>query len=276
VASKLKAAGALDQAATLYEDYLATVDEAPEAKAKVAYSLGTTYLDHGAYEKALRWFYEAETLGAGALADEVGQKIVHSLERLGRHHAAKAALDARVGLSTEPAQRAADDPVVARIGEQEVFRSDLDRALDDLPAEISRHFAEPAKRQEFLRKYVADELLWRKAMKLEYHEDPEVRRQHALALKQYAIGKFVEQEVVGKIEVDETDLQNYFEANRERYEQPETEDSPPRSPSFEEVRQAVERDYRMLKIQSAYSSMIESELATEDVELYPERLANDA
>jgi peptidyl-prolyl cis-trans isomerase C len=384
VASKLKAAGALDEAAPLYEDYLrqlAASDESSEGRARIAYSLGQTYLDRGQYEKALRWFYEAETLGAGSLNEEVNRKIVHSLERLGRFHVAQAALDSRVRLGGEEEGRGAgeadaDDPVVARIGSEEIRRSAVERALDELPPEVSRGMSDQAQREQFLRRFVADELMWRKAQKLEYDDDPLVRRQMELLLKQLSVSRFVEAEVVGKVEVDETDLETYFTANQERYRQPESvklrllrvasrqeaedlatqldsgasfadlaaarslhapsrdngglidrwiprgaaflralgisgseaearqvseavfargrgEVTPPlasgssfflfrvedkraaETRSFEELRSAVERDYRLTKIQSAYESLIESELATAEVELFPERLGEE-
>jgi tetratricopeptide (TPR) repeat protein len=272
VASKLKAAGALDEAATLYEEYLAAARVPAETRARIAYSLGTTYLEVGDYQKALRWFYEAETVGAGDLAEELGARIVHCLERLGRHHAAQAALDSRVRLSADSAERATDDPVVARIGDEEILRSDLDRALSELPPEVARSLVGPEARGDLLKRYVADELVWRKAAKLEYDKDPEVRRRHEALLKQLAVSRFVEQEILGKIEVDPGDLQNYFEANRERYRVPASESEPEREPTFDEVRAVVERDYRLLKVQAAYESMVETELATAEVELFPERL----
>lgn len=274
VASKLKAAGALDQAAVLYARYLEQADLEPEARARVAYSLGNTYLREGSLSEALRWFYEAETVGAGALSDELGQRIVNTLERLGRHHAAEAALERQVQLEGDPAQHSADDPVVARIGAEEVLRSDVERALDELPPELASSISGPEQRQEFLRKYVADELLWRKAQKLEYDRDDEVLRRHAMVLKQLAVAKFVEQEVVRKIEVDEEDLRNFYQANLDRYQQPESDGKPAQTPSFDEIRQLVERDYRMSKIQAEYERILDSELATADVELFPQEMGN--
>ncbi len=274
VAGKLKAAGVLDEAAELYEQYLLADDAPADSRGRIAYSLGTTYLERGRYEKALRWFYEAESLGVGDLSDELGAKIVHALERLGRYHAAQAALGARVSLEPEPARHPDGDPVVATIDGTEIRRSELDRALEDLPPELARGFASPQARGEFLKKYVADELLWRKATKLQYDQRPEVRRQHAALLRQLTVGRFVEQEVLGKIEVDEADLRNYFEANRARYTPAEKEGQPAEPPSFEQARAQVERDYRLLKMQTAYQELIDSELATADVELFPERLTD--
>ncbi len=267
VASKLKSAGALDQAAALYEVYLETTDAEPETRASVAYSLGSTYLDDGRYEKALRWFYEAEALGVGELSDQLSKKVVHTLERLGRYHSAKAVLDSRVALDSGPgAARSPDDPVVARIGEEEFSRSQVLRLLDDLPPEAAAQFQGAAQRAELLKKFVADELLWRKAVKLEYDRDPQVRRSYEALLKQLAISKFVEKDVVSQIEVDPADLQNFFEANRQRYEK--------EGETLEQMPPQVERDYRMSKVQAAYGEVIESELATEDVEMFPERMGD--
>ncbi len=266
VASKLKSAGALDQAAALYEVYLENTAAAADTRASVAYSLASTYLDDGRYEQALRWFYEAEALGVGELSDQLSKKVVHTLERLGRYHSAKAVLDSRVALDpTAAAARPEDDPVVARIGSLEISRSQVLRLLDDLPPEAAAQL-QGAQRAELLKKYVADELLWRKAVKLEYDRDPQVRRSYEALLKQLAISKFVEREVVSKIEVDPADLQNFFEANRKRYEK--------EGETLEQMPPEVERDYRMSKVQTAYQEVIDSELATEDVELFPERMTD--
>ena len=272
VASKLKAAGALDESAALYESYLKDSDEPASDRAKIAFSLGDSYLDQGRYERALRWFYEAETLGAGELANEVGQRIVQCLERLGRTQAAQAALAQRVALpdsNTEP-QRGDGDPVVARIGQREVRRSEVERALDGLPPEVARQLK--SQPEQLVRQYVADELIWRKARKLGYDRDPEVIQQLEQMHKQLAVARFAELDVISKIEVAESDLANFFAANQQRYAAPAAEGEEPSAPNFEEVRPAVERDYRAQKAQNAFQEMVESELAAEEVELFADRM----
>lgn len=274
VAGKLKAAGALDEAAGLYERYLEAGKEEPAARARIAYSLGNTYLESGRFEQALRWFYEAELLADDVLAAQVAPKIVHSLERMGRYHSAQAALDERsaMGSGKEPAERSSEDPVVARIGEDEIYRSDVERALDELPPELSRQVVGAEARAQFLERYVGEELLLRKALKLEMDKDPEVQRRRELLMKQLVVGKFLEDEIAAKIEVDEADLRNYFEASRELY-QPKAEGGKPAvERSFDEVRPIVERDYRMFKLQSMYEEAIATELAAAGVELFPEKM----
>jgi tetratricopeptide (TPR) repeat protein len=275
VAAKLQAAGAFDEAAGLYASYLEDGSVPSDKRARIAYTLGTNYMETGQFDKALRWFYEAETLGAGELGDELSSRIVHCLERLGRHHAAQAALQSHVQLEADPVQRSSEDPVVARIGQREIRRSQVDRALDGLPPEIAARFSTAEGKEELLRKYVADELLWQKAVKLEYDRDPEVERRQTEVLKQLAVTRFIEKEVLDQIIVDETDLANYFQANRERYQSQQAEGATEEI-TLDQVRPLVERDYQMVKMQSAYNDLIDSELSTQDVELFPERMVDDS
>ena len=266
VASKLKAAGALQESSGLLEAYAAQVGDDQE-RAQIAYGLGQTYLDAGNVPRALRWFYEAEALDRGPLQEELARKIVHSLERLGRFQAAQTALDSRVRLDRgEDVERADGDPIVARIGDQEIYRSEVERALDDLPPELATSFGGERK-AEFLRKYVADELMWRKARKLEYDRDPKLQRQFENALQQMTIAAMLEKEVLAELEVDETDLRNYFEANKHRYVEDGDEQA-----TLEQVRAVVQRDYLQLKAQSAYQDLIDGELEASDIELFPERM----
>jgi tetratricopeptide (TPR) repeat protein len=230
-------------------------------------------MQSGDYEQALRWFYETEILGAGDLSDELSSRIVHCLERLGRHHAAQAALENRVEMDPQGVRRAEDDPLVARVGQTQIHRSEVMRALDSLPPEVASNFATPEGQQELLKKYVADELLWRQAVKLEYDRDPEVTRRQTEVLKQLAVARFVEKEVFDKIQVDDADLRNYFAANRDRYQQSQ-DGAETQEVTFDQARQQVERDYQMFKMSSAYNELIDTELSTQDVELFPERMGD--
>ena len=194
VAAKLLAAGVLEEAGELYERVLRDPQAAPETRGTIAFSLGSAWLERGAYELALRWFYEAEIAGDDDIAAEAASKVVHCLERLGRIHEAQAVLASRTALDA-PAERSAEDPVVAKVGAREIRASELTRAIDDLPPQLAEQVSS-ARAREFLEKYVADELLWRKAQKFEY-ERPGVRRQLEAALRQIVVSAFVEREVVG-------------------------------------------------------------------------------
>ncbi len=367
LASKLKAAGALKEAGRIYEQFLNQTDTADVQRASISFSLGNLFLDLGEYEKALRWFYESELSESKEIEEEVGKKIVHCLEAMGRIHAAKAALDRRTSLDQPGAERAQNDPIVATIGKDRIHRSDVTRALDDLPPVLQQRFAGPEGAKEFLKKYVADALLFEKAKKLEIDQDPEVTRTFQTMLKQLTINRFVETQILDKLEIDPADLKNYYEANREKYDEPEkatirliktatqkearelikkiqagssfaslarthslhteTKDTggllknpvrrgepileqgdaqaiselifstpagrvsepveidgfyylfsvdskqPGQQRSFQEVAKQVETNYRIMKSSAAYNQLIQDTLTVEDVELFPEKMA---
>ena len=98
--------------------------------------------------------------------------------------------------------------------------------------------------------------------------------QHAALLKDLAVARYLELDVVAGLEVDETDLGNFFAANRERYGRPD-ENGEPRTPELAEVRQAVVRDYRATKLGSAVEALVEEEMVAAGVELFPEALSDE-
>jgi len=268
VATKLRAAGAIDEAAALYSQVL---DEHPTLpkRGAIAFSLGEMYLKSGQFQKALRWFYQAEVEETPDLDTEISKKIVHCLERLGRVHAAKAALNTSVSLdNTASIQRSSDDPIVAVIHNRSIPFSEIQRSIDDLPKEISGKFSGPSGQARYLKKFVADELLWRKAQKLEYDQDPETQRQISNLARQVVVARLLEKEVANKITVDPADLNHFFQANTKRF----TGDKP--DITFEQVKPQVEQAYRMMKFQTAYGQLIETELSTGDVKVYADRIPN--
>lgn len=265
-ASKLQAAGALDEAATLYDRYLEQTHDDTDRSA-MAYSLGNLYLERGQHAKALRWLYDAEA-HAPTAENDIGKKIVHTLEAMGRPFAAKAALTSQTRFDTTPTvQRPADDAVVAKIGTDEVHRSDITRALDALPPELAKHFAGAKEQPQFLNKYVADLLLYRKAQKLEYEQDPDVRQKLESVKRQIVVGKFLEKEVLNKVTVNEADLTTYFTANKQSYKERY------KAETLDAVRPQVERDYRMMKSEAAYNALVSQELSQEGVKLFADKLA---
>lgn len=272
IASKLKAAGVLGEAAKLYAQHLDAQPQRDEPGAKVAYSLGELHMELGDYESALRWLYDAELHGSPGTQKTAGAKIVHALESLGRVHAAKSALAARTTLGEEPA-RAPADAIVAEIGKRKIYRSDLQRAYDELPPQLAKQLGGGPDSEAFLQKYVADELLWDKAERLEYDDDPTVRQQLAMIFKQLVVGRFLEKEVVAKVEAHEPDLRNFYEAQKDHYREPAGPDKKPgRERKFEDVRSQVEKDYRMMRLSAAYQEMLGQALATDELKLFPEQL----
>ncbi len=236
-AASLQAAGLIGEAISLYENYLNGVVTDPKTRSAMAYSLASLYESQNLPEKALSWYYQVEA--SGSLSEhkaESAKRIVALLESLGRTHVAKAVLDQATQLQSQVKK---EGPVVAKIGPKEVTLDELNSALDMLPPPVRDSFSKPKDKENFLKKFVADHVLFEKAKRLQYDSDSKFTLQIEEIKKQLLVQRVLQEEVFKKIQVDESDLKNFYQTNKSKY----TRDK--RTPKFEEIRPAVEQDYRL-------------------------------
>ncbi|MBW1838677.1 MAG: peptidyl-prolyl cis-trans isomerase [Deltaproteobacteria bacterium] len=220
LANKLKSVGITEEAIKQYENYFNTAQVDKKTRSNLAYTLGKLYLEEGNYERALSWFYRVDMIDPETpLKSEVGSKIVHCLETLEKFHAAEYALETRSSLEENQDGELKGGKLVAEIGNRKITLREVNEALDALPPWMKEQFKGSEKKLEFMKKYVADELFYRKAKKLEYDKDGELRKKTADFMKQLMINKILEDEIKDKITVAEDDLKNYFKANQDRYKE---------------------------------------------------------
>ena len=218
LAGKLLSAGLRGKAIEQYELYLAEADLAADRRAKIAYTLGTLCMEEGDYEDALSWLYQVEMLDPKTeLAPEVGSKIVACLERLGRFAQAQYSLDARSSLDKAGRDEFKGDEVVARVGNDVITLGELDEAIDAMPEWMRAAVEDPAQKRAFLEQYVAEELIYQKAKRLELDKDPSVRKQAERATRQLMIQKVLEDEIKAKVKISDDDVDLYYRAHRDRY-----------------------------------------------------------
>ena len=220
LANKLKSVGITKEAIKQYENYFNTAKMDKRTRSNIAYTIGKLYMEEGNYEKALSWFYRVDMINPDTpLKSEVGSKIVHCLETLGRFHAAEYALEARSSLQEDKGEETRGGKIIAEIGSRKITLREVDEAIDELPPWIKEQFKGKEKKVEFMKKYVADELFYRKAKKLEYDKDTELRKKTSHFMKQLMVNKVLEEEIKDKLTIEEDDLKNYFKANRKRYKE---------------------------------------------------------
>ena len=220
LASKLKSVGLNHEAIKAYENYFNTDGLDERTRANSAYTVGKLYMEEGNYEKALSWLYRVDIIDPDTpLKSKLNSKIVHCLEELERYHAAEYALDARSTLVETTEEEQKGKKVVAEIGDSKITLAEVDKSLQELPPWVKEQFKTKEQRVEFLKKYVADELFYRKAQKLEYDKDPDLRKKTALFIKQQMINRVLEEELKDKTTVQEDDLINYFKANKDNYKE---------------------------------------------------------
>jgi peptidyl-prolyl cis-trans isomerase C len=217
-ANKLFAKGLKKEAVGVLERYVNKTFGPKKEMAKIYYRLGNAYMDLYEYEKALSAFYRAEMLYSEAdFAQDMNQKIVQALENLGMTSQAQYELSSRVSLA-EPAVKQGKS--IARIGKRQITESEIDEALQALPEWMRKNFASDQKRLEFIRQYVATEVLYEKAKRLGLDRTSQFRSRIEEFKKQAAVQEILQQEIESKLKVNDSDLELYYKANKAKYAEP--------------------------------------------------------
>ena len=220
-ANKLHSVGIIDEAINMYEKYLESNTIDKQTRANISYSLGELYEKEGKYEKALSCFYQVEISDPKSkYVTESSKKVVALLEKLKKLSAAKMALTSSTSLN-QPEEAVKGAKIVAKIGNKNVFDYEINEALDQLPEQLKNSFKGDEGKKQMLQKFVADELLYQKASRLQYDSSPEVIKKIDLIKKQLMIEKIITDEIQNKIKVEKDDLENYFKANKEKFTQNE-------------------------------------------------------
>ena len=176
VASRLHSTGITLEAAKYYEKYLEEAQIDAKTRAKIAFSIAELYEREEMAEKALSWYYQVEVSDA-AESDKKGaaKRIVALLEKLEKFSAAKYALKGSTQLNPNQ-ERAKGAVPVAKIGDREIFLHEIHEAIDTLPPQLKKSFESDEAKADFLKKYVADELLYLKAKRLQYDNNPDIQK----------------------------------------------------------------------------------------------------
>jgi hypothetical protein len=268
VASKLASVGVKGEAARYYARYLEQADISDANRAQVGLVLARLLKEDGRLEESLGYLYRVEQWAPGSeAAKDAAPLIVEVLERLGLGQAAQTALSSRSRLDQSPASPPAEGAVVAKIGNEPLTTGDLDRALEGLPPPLQEQLKDPEKRKQFLPQFVAQELLYRKAVKRSLDKDPEVRRQIDAISRQVITSRLLEEELKDKVRADAGDLRNFYQAHADEFKGADGKPAP-----FEQVQDRVKQAYMMSKLQSLSQELLAQAQAAQEVQLFPEAL----
>lgn len=262
-ANKLLSKGLKEQAAEVFEDYLANPQLKPQEGANLLYRLGNIYMELYKYEKALKNFYKAEIIEPNSeFVQEMNQKIIEALENLGMSAQARYELEARASLGEE---KEAKGRIVARIGKREITDAEIDAVLKNAPEGMRKSFEEPQKRLEFIRDYVAQEVLYIKAKRLGLDTKEDIRQTIEQMKKQIIVEHLLNKEIKERLDkISPEDIRLYYEANKQTW----FDKNENRQKDLEEVKQEVEYQYMMKKQQEISQGLLKKALEEQEVEIY--------
>ncbi len=269
IGSKLSSVGVKEEAARYYIRYLDHADVPPDTRAQVCLAIAQSLKQAGKLEEALGYLYQVEELAPHTnAAREAGALVVEVLDRLGLSQAAQTALSKRSSLDHKDTEASDAGPVVAKIGDRIVTRAELDEAMADLPPQVRSQLQQGDALKAFLSQYVAQELLYDKAVKRGLDKDPAVRRQVDQLQKQVVVNRLIEEQLKDKVRADEQDLRNYFQAHIDAF-------TPKggKAPAFEDVKDKVIQAYLNDKAQTLGQALLNEAMAAQEVQIYPDALS---
>ncbi|MEW5993997.1 MAG: hypothetical protein AB1744_06335, partial [Candidatus Zixiibacteriota bacterium] len=135
--------------------------------------------------------------------------------------------------------------------------------MQSLPPEMQQQLSAAEARVQLMHNYVAQELLYRAAVREDYGSDPQIKRRQHLLYRKLLIDKYVVDKVIPQIQVDTTDVYNFYLAHRQdRYQ-----DAP-----YDSVKAAVFLDYQSEKAQQAFADYVARLAQVEKVEFYDQNM----
>ncbi len=263
-----------EQAVEQYRQYLSRYDISERERANINYIMANTYFDRiKDYERALSIYLKIKHFYPDSpLIDEVNKRIVACLERLERSADAQQALQETVQADAPRGDKSRPGAVVARIGDRDITLGDLEYELDQLPPSVQEQFSGVEKKAEFLREYVATELLYDTARRAGLDDDPEVIEGAFQSKKMLMVRKLIQDRVAETIEIDEKDVELYYKAHKERYAETNEQGEITRQPSLSEVQEQVTRDLFEERYAEAYQKLVRQMMQAENVEFYKNRI----
>ncbi len=257
-----------------YNDILANYNlDEPEA-ANINYIIGDIYFERlHDYEDALSYYLKIKHLyPQSTLIEEVNKKMVACLERLARSADAQQVLDEAALIDPSQVRPSRPGEVIARIGKKQFTSGDLEFEINQLPPYMKSQLSDRSRKIDFLKQYIATELLYDSAKRQGLEKDQEVIEATFQAKKNFMVQKLLQQEVSAEVSVQESDAKLYYDANKEKYAKKDDQGKIEEIPPFESIKAQVMQDYIGIKQQEAYKSLIQRLMRAEAVEIFEDKL----
>ena len=260
LASRLAGRNLYARSAKVWQDYLALNNLSDQEHARILFQIGTLFEKAGSYAEAIEYFYRSEAVAKiSELEPQINAHIKNCFEKLGKFSALRYEL---MGRTSFKKTKSAGDKIVAEIGAEKITEADLGALIEstidnqlapmvafmtteqlyEQKSKILQQYNDPSAKQQFLQSWLTQEVLYRQALEDKLQEEPEARRL-VEELTRGALSQFLmNKELASKINITETDLQTYYEANKDKFVEPADKEDPnsvERQKTFDEARQEV-------------------------------------
>ena len=235
LATKLSGRNLYTRAAKVWQDYLSIAEAADTERARILFQIGTLLEKAGKYEEAIEHYYRSEiTAKLTELEPQINTHIKDCFEKLGKFSALRYELMDRTSFGRK---MEAGGKIVAEIGAEKITEADLDayieRMIDNQLAPLASfmtteqlneqkkrflvQYKSPSAKQEFLESWLAQEVLYRQALEENLSEEPKAKILIVDLVRSALSQQLMNRELADKINITESDLQTYYQANKDNY-----------------------------------------------------------
>ena len=261
------------QAIAEYERYLHQYPINELEQANISYTIANIYFDRVRdYQSALAYYLRVKDLyEENDLTDDAGRRIVECLERLQRSADAQQALEESTFIDKAQIKKKRAGAIIAKIGNREITTGDLEFEIKNLPPYMLAQIQDRNKKVEFLKQYIATELLYETAKRKGLEQNNDIIQAAFQARKNLIVQKLLQQEVAEKVDFEDSDLQLYFKANKASYTKTDSSGIMI-EPDFNKNKGQVAQDYVRQKQQEAYDRLIERMMRAEAVQIFEDKI----
>jgi len=242
-------------------------------KSNLSYIIGNIYMENlHDYENALASFLKVKIFyPKPKFEQELNMKMVECLERTGRAYEAQKEMDKFTSLKQEPA--IPKGTIVAKIGNRNITMEELETKIKSLPTYMQSTYKEKPKKLEFLKNYVAIELLYDGARRRNYDKDPKINQQIDDIRKSLMVQKLIEEETKNKINVTDTEIKLYYEAHKKEFV--EKKDKKEIQKSLDESKEQIYNILLKEKMEQAQQELLDKMFKAEKVVIYENYFTNE-
>lgn len=262
------------QAVDEYNYYLDNYELDDSEAANINYTIGNIYFERVRdYENALKYYLKIKHLYTeSTLQDEVSKKMVECLERLERSADAQQVLEESALLDPSQAKPRRPGEVIAKIGKRHITTGDLEYEISQLPPYVKSQLTDKSKKVDFLKQYIATELLYDTAKRKGLDKEKAVIEATFQAKKNLMVQKLLEEEISKEVNIKESDVELYYKAHQDKYSSKDKDGKITGIKPLEEVKTQVMQDLIREKQQEAYDLLVQRMMRAEAVEIYEDKL----
>lgn len=252
-AEMLKEKGFSEYSTEAYKRILFSQNLGKEMVSKISYLLAESYYSSSNFEEAYSYFLLSKILSSDKeMIKEIDKKLVSSLELSGRSKMASSELDEATALIKKKGK------LLAKIGEEEITEEEVLAKIDELPETLKKFYSTKEGFNNFLKSYIASILIEKAARRANFQETEEFKKRQKEVEKDVLRNMYLEKEFKGKIKIDEKEVREYFEKNKENY----------KDKNYEEVKEGISRILYQEKQNKLLQDLIQRLFEAENVKIF--------